>query len=333
MLSMLPYTCCYISVTYFFIDNTFTRGTDLVLNKDTDPNVRKMGEILKMHRLENFVKCSTHKSGNILDLVIANENSLFVSEVDVEAENTVSDHKKVFFEINVNHARKTEKIIWFQNKSKLCSGEYSSLLIEKMNLLNNEMVCNHDSTVGKCVDCLTELYISVSKSYVDEKAPEVEKTIKITANKQNKWYNNDIKYAKSRLRRVEKKLYRNKTEENRIEFNRLRQEKCNLVEEVKKKYYMEKIKSCGSNFSDLYRLLNGLIGKNLISAKLPSGHSLETLPEKCIGYFIDKMKKINESFTNPKNSYMTDFPLLGFNQFKPVYEEEVKNILCGINKT
>ena len=95
----------------------------MLMIKDTDANTRKIREILKMHRLKNFVKCSTHKSGNILDLVIANENSLRVSEVDVEAENTVSDHTKVFFEINVNHARKTEKIIRFQNKSKLCSGE------------------------------------------------------------------------------------------------------------------------------------------------------------------------------------------------------------------
>ena len=66
------------------------------MNKDTDPNARKMREIFKMHRLENFVKCSTHKSGNILDLVIVNENSLLVSELDAEAENTVSDHKNNF---------------------------------------------------------------------------------------------------------------------------------------------------------------------------------------------------------------------------------------------
>ena len=50
------------------------------------------------------------------------------------------------------------------------------------------MICNHDYTLGKSVDCLTKLYKGVPSLYIDEKAPEVEKIIKITANKQNKWY-------------------------------------------------------------------------------------------------------------------------------------------------
>ena len=96
------------------------------------------------------------------------------------------------------------------------------------------------------------------------------------------------------------------------------------MEEVKKRYCMEKIDSCKINLSGLYRLLNWLIGKNVFSAKLTSGHSLVILPEKFKVFFIDNIKKIYYSSSiirNSKNSRMPDFPLLGFNQFKPVCEE------------
>ena len=318
------------------VTNIYVGDFNIWMNNTSDTNANKMKELLKLHNLENLVTSPTHRSGNMLDLVITRSNSFIIEGICVESENTISDHKKVYFEINIKRPQKSEKTIRFRNKTRLSSVEFSSYLLEQRNRMES-LICNHGvASVEQCVDCLVGCYKTASQLFVDVNAPVVEKKIKISHSEQNKWYNDGVRIAKSRLRRAEKKLCKNQTEENRSEFKKLRQEKCMIVGEAKKKYYRERIEACETNSTELYRVLNDLVGKNQGSVKFPTGHSLQDLPEMFKRFFIDKIAKINESFPKisvNKYSHVPDYPLVGFNEFHPVSVDEMKKILSEINKT
>ena len=61
----------------------------------------------------------THRSENILDLVIRKENSNLVSDVIIEAVEPISDHKAISFEVGLHNKERIENKIEFRNIKKL----------------------------------------------------------------------------------------------------------------------------------------------------------------------------------------------------------------------
>ena len=95
---------------------------------------------------------------------------------------------------------------------------------------------------------------------MDKRAPKIVKTVNSANNEKNKnkWYNEEINEAKRNLRKVEKKLLKRSSEENRIEFNRLKIGKSKMIEKTKQTYYRQEIYNSSNDSKELYRVLNGL---------------------------------------------------------------------------
>ena len=72
---------------------------------------------------------------------------------------------------------------------------------------------------------------------------------------ENPWFNADINFAKRRLRKAEQILYKNNNDITKAEFRKLRQEKCQLVEQAKIKCYTDKISDCRSDHTKFQKLL------------------------------------------------------------------------------
>lgn len=306
------------------------------MNNVENVRAREFRDILDVHHLDNIVSDPTHRSGNILDLVITQKNSTLIKNLTVQPECTISDHNLIHFNIHVDAPSKQLEIIRFRNPRRICSQVFADLMTSSFNNFIENNICPHSySSIDKCVECCTTFYRTETSAYFNEHAPIIEKTI-CRRDDGDKWFNSDILQAKRALRKAEKKLYTHKTEYHRTEFNILRQLKCNLVTAAKRNYYRGKIDECGTNSAHLQRVLNNLLGKNSNSVKLPACDDKILLANNFQNFFINKVSCISDGFTNvPKSNglYIPDYPIRNFDAFCPVDESEVVLIINNMKKT
>ena len=130
-----------------------------------------------------------------------------------------------------------------------------------------------------CVDCCTDYYKRETSKFFNKFAPLTEKTI-MRANKYGKWYDSHVQVAKRKLRKAEKNLHKKKDDESRAEFTILRQEKCNAVDNAKKKYFQSEIEKCGKDAKKLSKTVKNLLGKSEKSDKLPRCEDKNLLTNK-----------------------------------------------------
>ena len=306
------------------------------MNDSGSEAAKNMREIISVHNLLNSVREPTHKSGNILDMVISKNNSLLVSNFFIEPTNTISDHKLIFFSINLIPKFNESKLIKFRNLSGFSSVAFAGNLDEKFaDFLNTDFCPHNSSNVRNCVICCTSFYRMETSDYFNEFAPLTEKLIR-RANKCVKWYDSEVQDAKRRLRKAEKNLHKRNDDISRGEFVRLRQEKCRIVDNAKKNYFQNEIEKCGKDAKKLSKMVNNLLGKSEKSGKLPRCEDKKLLANNFKNFFVQKIEKINSSFSEniPSNmSHLPDFPLIGLNQLTPVDKSEIKTILLNLNKT
>ena len=77
--------------------------------ENSDSKAVEMRKILDAHHLKNLVNVPTHRSENILDLVTTKENSTLVSDVIIEAVETISNHKAISFKVGLHNNERIEK--------------------------------------------------------------------------------------------------------------------------------------------------------------------------------------------------------------------------------
>ena len=76
----------------------------------------RMNTLLKNYSLKNHISSPTHISGHTLDLVISHKNLELVKNVRVDQEALISDHKSIYFNINISMKYKVYKTIHFRKK-------------------------------------------------------------------------------------------------------------------------------------------------------------------------------------------------------------------------
>ena len=311
---------------------------NLWMNKLDDSRTVEMINALESHDLKNYIEVPTHISGNTLDLLITDFRSEVFRSISVEPCATISDHKIVFFELQESMDNVIDKEISFRNYKRLDSSKFSGYLKQRFTELKQINVCLHNLNCVECTSCLVHFYREESSSFIDKNLPICTKKIKCSEKSKNKWYNSNprILDAKRVVRRAEKRLYAHQTEENRTEFIRLRNNKCRLVDEIKKNYYRDQIRDCSNDSRKLQDILNELTGRNLKPYILPAGYDNKTLVMKFKEFFLKKIEDITASLSpqNPSNiSHIPEYPLRGFNNFRTVTKDEVSAMLQEINLT
>ena len=112
-----------------------------------------------------------------------------------------------------------------------------------------------------CVNCKTKFYRNVASSYVNHKAPIINKEITITETGGN-WYNREIREAKKVVRKAEKFYYKYDNDHYKTQFRIAKQAKCNLVTADKYTYLRSKIQNCRKDKSKLNDFSNVLLGNS-----------------------------------------------------------------------
>ena len=103
------------------------------INNEENMRAKEFRDILDMHNLVNIVSDPTHRSGNILDLVIARKNSTLIKNLTVQPECTISDHKVIHFNVHVDAPSKQLEIIRFRNPRGICSQDFAHLIKNSFN--------------------------------------------------------------------------------------------------------------------------------------------------------------------------------------------------------
>ena len=115
-------------------------------------------------------------------------------------------------------------------------------------------------------------------------APTVCREIKIS-DRSNGWFCKEVQVAKANLRRAEKHMKKNKSNESKLEYRRLRKIKDDVIQNSKENFFRNKIENCSSDPKLLYKQLNHLLGRDNNNNDLPEHSSKKELADEFKNYF------------------------------------------------
>ena len=81
--------------------NLYVGDFNIWMDDQENRETQRFTEISDNYSIRNYVDICTHKSGHILDLVLTNETSNFIGPVKVEPVSTISDHRIIWFKIEL----------------------------------------------------------------------------------------------------------------------------------------------------------------------------------------------------------------------------------------
>lgn len=312
---------------------------NLWMDDNNDPYVKRFKENLDIFNLANMVTIPTSRGGHILDLILNETPDGLVSNVEVETDFSMSDHKFIFFALNIPRKDRQVKRISFRMKRDfepylliqncIVSMREKSLEQCQCETRNPETFTTKD----ECLQCFTTMYREVFFSEYDHMCPVVEKNI--IERDFSPWFNSGISEARKKRRAAERRWRRLHTAESRTYYVSLRNEVVRLIRNSKISYFKKKIEEAGTDMSKLYSFFNQLLGK-VNQKSLPEGYSPIELVEKFSLHFETKIENIYNSFDNvgaATNSFLPDFPFAKFSTFKNVSFSCLKEIIIKAKKT
>ena len=94
----------------------------------------------------------------------------------------------------------------------------------------------------------------------------------------------------------------------------------------------KRIQDCKGNAKELFLLVNKLMG-SITQNPLPPNKTDEELAEEFARYFLSKIKKIRETFTNTPSYETLPHNIPRFTSFHPLTESEVHTVIMGMKTT
>jgi hypothetical protein len=180
--------------------------------------------------------------------------------------------------------------------------------------------------ISSIVDVVDQ-YNKTLTSIFDSHAPAKIRTVTVRPN--SPWYNDSIREAKLKRRRLEKKWRRSNLEIDRQLYCEQRQFVISLMRKTKTSYYSDLIGENATDQKQLFKTVNKLLHRSK-ATPFPTSTSNESLAETFSDYFITKIQTIRNSFPPtglpptmdlPANATLTHFALAS--------EEEVKDIITS----
>ena len=152
------------------------------------------------------------------------------------------------------------------------------------------------------------------------------------------WYNSMLQKAKQRKRRAERKYKKVPTDENRAEFNKLRNDYTKKLKQRRNEYFTDKISKSMKDPKTLFKTLNKISGTTKKKI-LPTYDCNENVSEELSNYYIEKISSIrsridsdlkNKSSTNNTNS--SYFSPIMFSKFKSISLSDLKIVIKSMKK-
>ncbi|XP_033642439.1 uncharacterized protein LOC117302571 [Asterias rubens] len=272
-------------------------------------------DLLLQYDLQQLVDFETHKSGHTIDLVITRQSDTLVQSVSVSE--YVSDHRGINCLLNLQKPEYTKRLLNYRKLKSIDLDKFADDVIASP-LISNPVTTTHD---------LTDQYNAVLSQLVNVHAPM--QTRHIIDRPAVPWCNQRFIEQKRRRRQLERKWLKSRLTVDHDIFKTQRDLCKRFLTVAKTLYYNEKIKGCGGNQKELFKITNHLTHRKHIS-NLPTD-----LPAHAFSaYFIGKIDQIRDDLASnradpapPSLSSSRPSPNPTLTTLNPVSEQEIAKII------
>ena len=260
-------------------NNIFIGDFNLHVSDTLDADSAIFNDTVEALGLYQHVGFSTHKSGNVLDLILSDITSQ--SKVLTTALGPfISDHRAVIGTLSIKRLRPVENRILVRQTSRVSDNQWGDAFNPDNVMLNGKF----DELVGTFNQELRCIY--------DELAPE--KECKVHLRPKQPWNDEEMKHQKRKVCKYEKKWLKYKLDSLWTCFKKVRNSyfaKLNLKE---KGVLRVKIEDCAKDSRRLHALVNNLTSKKA-EDEWPEHTSSDQLAEDFASYYQGKIEKIRET--------------------------------------
>ena len=290
-------------------DNVILAG-DINIHMEEDslyPN--KVKDILDMFNFTQHIDFPTHIQGHTLDIIATSGDNLIISNINSN-EYDVSHHALIDFEVSVKLEVKQEKKITYRRWKEIDPNRFEADVKEKLDL-----------TLPSFGENMNE-YNEVLKEILDEHAPLKSCIIKVVPHAP--WFDTEYAAMRKLRRKAEKQFKKTKVLADKEKLITLRKQTIQLAHDKKCKYYGEKLE--GGNNKILYSTINKLLD-NESESIIPDAKSDVELANAFLRFFMEKIEKIRETFTNDSISIEVQLVEAKLSVFKNATVEEISDII------
>ena len=146
---------------------------------------------------------------------------------------------------------------------------------------------------------------------------------------QNPWFN-DILWQQCTIVKNRERAWKKYREQHHWKAYTVERNKYNCqLHYFKQQSLSKRILDCKGNAKELFLLVNKLTG-SIAQNPLPPNKPDEELTEDFAGYFLSKIEKIRETFTNTPPYETLSHNMPKFTSFHPLTESEVHTVIMGM---
>jgi hypothetical protein len=279
-----------------FMEQSITIPGDLLIlgdfnvhfNKPEVANTIIMSDFLESFNLKNFVNFPTHKSQNVLDVVITDSENEWLC--DVRQGSLFSDHFMLYFDINLNQER-NQREITFRKTKNIDNTKFSEDIQHKLSTID---------TSNMSVDQTLEMYNYVMTEVLDQHAPLKKKTV--PDRPKLPWFDEGITSEIRLRRKMERRWKKDHTNcEKFIEFYRQRRKVSNQLDVAEKAFYKQRLAENKYNYKQVFTICNKLLNRNA-DLPLPETQSTQDLADGFNRFFLDKIGKLRTKLEEGNNN-------------------------------
>ena len=256
-------------------NNVFIRDFNLHVSDTLDTDSAIFNDTIEAMGLYQHVSFSTHKSGNVLDIVLRDITS--ESKVLTTAPGPfISDHRAVTGTLSIKRLRPVTSKKLVRQTSKVSDSQWGEEFNPDNIVLNGKF------------DKFGSTFNEELKRVYNELAPG--KECKIHLRHKQPWYDDEMKQFKRRVCKYEKKWLKYKLDSLWTCHKKVRNSYFGKLNVKKKGVLHTKIEDCAKNSRQLHALVNNLTSKKVEEA-WPEHTSSDQLAEDFATYFQGKIEK------------------------------------------
>ena len=283
-----------------------------ISEEETDPII--FNDSIEAMGLYQHVNFPTHKSGNILDLVLSDIQQS-TSVITTLPGPYLSDHRSVISTLNIKRLNPS-----FTYKQVCRIKEITQdQLIDEFKLENVPL-----ST--KLHEIVPMLKTELSRT-LDALAPLTRR--KISLRPKNPWFDSELKTHKRQMRKLEKKWLRHKMDPYWTAYKSTRNSYYSILKTKKKATLRIKFAEFNKEPKKIHTLMKNLTTKQQ-PVQWPEHTSDDNLVEDFANFFLEKITKIRESLKDKPIYTPTPMDAPKLQEFKALEENDVHRVILSL---
>ena len=286
---------------------------NIQVNDFTDADATYLLDAMSALNLTQMVNKSTHRQGNILDLLFISEDSQ-INITQLKVTDMLSDHKFVLAQLNVGKPK-------IKRQEMLVRKIDDSLFKDANQDFNDSKILSQE-TLEDCLQCFNAESSRIMDKYFPIKA------VKPTNKMRVPWFNKTSRDQRKIVRNRERCWLKYSDDHHWTAYKRERNRYLNIIKYNKKQVYSGQIQNVKGDVKKLYQVMHGLSGQ-CTREEFPPG-SDDTLIEEFADFFLHKIEKIRDQFGNFPIYEPLERDIPKLRRFRPLTKAETMSLIYSM---